>query len=238
MNEKKSWVEIMIMPLVVAIVGIVGTSLITNQQIKNAETQKAAQLEASKQMADADRQIKILEIVSEKLTSENPAHIETGLRLLSAIDAELAEKVARAVLGGEPDESAVRRVAEQAIGEGAFRSETKKLLDTSGSIALENSIVGKYLMDNRPDRIIMITELRDSVYRIEEPSSPWPWEGEAVLQGTKLLGKASFRNSEAVMRVEGLIRKDGSIAIKYNFITGSTGSPAEGRVDHHVWYPT
>ena len=37
MAEKKNWVEIVLMPLVVAGVGILGTHFITQQQEKNAQ---------------------------------------------------------------------------------------------------------------------------------------------------------------------------------------------------------
>ena len=51
MSEPKKWVEVALMPLVIAVVGIMGTYLITNEQREAAEIR-----------ADADRQIKILDI--------------------------------------------------------------------------------------------------------------------------------------------------------------------------------
>ena len=96
----------------------------------------------------------------------------------------------------------------------------------------------KYLMDNNPSRIINLTHLQHNNYRIEEPSSPWPWEGTATIDGGQLTGKAKFRNSLATMRVEGVVRGDKSIVIKYHFITGSDGKPAGNKVDNHIWYPS
>ena len=96
--------------------------------------------------------------------------------------------------------------------------------------------VKKYLMDKHAHRIIVVTHLQNNEYRIEEPSSPWPWEGTATIDGGKLIGKANFRNSLASMRVEGVIRGDESIEVKYKFITGSDGKPSVGKVDCHVWY--
>lgn len=98
--------------------------------------------------------------------------------------------------------------------------------------------VKKYLMDNQPTRIIIITRLQHNNFRIEEPSSPWPWEGTATIDGGQLIGEAKFRNSLASMRVEGIVRGDGTIVIKYKFITGSDGKPSAGRVDNHIWYPS
>jgi len=74
--------------------------------------------------------------------------------------------------------------------------------------------VKKYLMDNQPNRIIILTHLHNSEYQIEEPSIPWPWQGTALLDGGQLSGEAQFRNSLATMRVEGVVRGDGSIVIQ------------------------
>jgi len=86
--------------------------------------------------------------------------------------------------------------------------------------------------------VIVVTHLQSNEYRIEEPTSPWPWEGTARIDGGQLSGQAKFRNSLATMRVEGVIRGDDSIVIRYVFITGSDGKPAAGRIDNHVWYPS
>jgi|GEM_PF-956363 hypothetical protein len=97
--------------------------------------------------------------------------------------------------------------------------------------------VRKYLMDKQPNRIIVITHLQQNKYRIEEPSSPWPWEGDATIDGGQLIGEAKFRNSLATMRVKGVARGDESIVVKYKFITCSDGKPSTGRIDDHIWYP-
>jgi hypothetical protein len=62
-------------------------------------------------LADADRQVKILEIFAEKVASQDPQERILALRLLDALDPFLAEKLATAVLEGEPVEPEVRRVA-------------------------------------------------------------------------------------------------------------------------------
>ncbi|MHC4573808.1 MAG: hypothetical protein ACYS76_06705 [Planctomycetota bacterium] len=96
----------------------------------------------------------------------------------------------------------------------------------------------KYLMDKQPNRIIIVTHLQHNNYRIKEPTSPWPWEGVATIDGGQLTGEAKFRNSLATMRIEGVVRGDESIVIKYKFITGSDGKPSAGKVDNHIWYPS
>ena len=106
------------------------------------------------------------------------------------------------------------------------------------SVRPTGDLSDKYLMDNDSGRVIIVTYLGDSKYRIEEPSSPWPWEGTAVLDGGNLSGDANFRNSLARMRIEGIRRGDGTIIIQYKFITDDNGNPANGRIDNHIWYPT
>ncbi len=107
------------MPLVVALVGIGGTVLITQQQGYYARLQAHAEMEAARERAEADRQIKILEIFSEKFSSENEAERALGVRLLSTIDSGFAERVALAVEAGEEENSNLKRVAVDVAREAA-----------------------------------------------------------------------------------------------------------------------
>jgi hypothetical protein len=101
-----------------------------------------------------------------------------------------------------------------------------------------SNIEGTYLMDNQNHRIIVINHIDGATYRIEEPSSPWPWMGTATLDGYSLSGIAQFRGNESAMRVVGDLRGDGTIEIKYIFLTDKNGEPLqEKRIDLHVWYP-
>jgi hypothetical protein len=100
-----------------------------------------------------------------------------------------------------------------------------------------SDISGSYLMDQLSHRVVVITHLSGPRYRIEEPSGSWPWEGTAILDGGSIYGEARFRNDLATMRVEGHIRSDGSIVVRYVFMTGSDGKPAGDKIHPHVWYP-
>lgn len=122
MVERKSIAEIILMPLVVALVGIAGTFLITQQQEQNARTMSGAQMESTREMAKADRQIKILEIFSEKIASDDPKQRILALRLLRAVDGELAEKLAVAVSETATEQPEVRKVANQEAEEAAARA--------------------------------------------------------------------------------------------------------------------
>lgn len=119
--EGKRWTQIVIMPVVVAVVGIGGTWLVTDQQHKNtvlltqqqnrtAELARKAQIESAQETAAADRQIKVLEIFVEKIQSPEPTQREFALRILTAVDGQLAARLASAVLETETTTS-VRNVA-------------------------------------------------------------------------------------------------------------------------------
>ncbi len=100
MPEKKNLIEIFLLPLVIACVGVLGTLLVTQQQEANAKAK-----------ADSDRQVKILEIFAEKITSEDEKQRVLALKLLRALDDDLAEKLALAVAESEPERSEIRQVA-------------------------------------------------------------------------------------------------------------------------------
>jgi len=111
MANKKNLVEIMLMPIVVALVGIVGTCVVTHQQELNAQAK-----------AYADRQIKLLEILGEKITSKDESERILALSLLSTIDGDLAAKLAKAVAETEPEASNVRKVADKVVEEATARA--------------------------------------------------------------------------------------------------------------------
>jgi len=90
------------MPLVVALVGIMGTYLVTNQQQKSAEIRAAA-----------DRQIKIIEVFADKITSDNEKERLLAIRLTRTLDIDLAAKIMTFVVdSGEEKSVAVRKVVE------------------------------------------------------------------------------------------------------------------------------
>ena len=110
MADKKSWVEITLMPLVVAVVGVVGTLIVTHQQEINAQVK-----------ADSDRQVKVLEIFADKISSPKERERKLALRMLEAIDGELAAKLAAAVADTETN-VAVRGIAQDVEIEATARA--------------------------------------------------------------------------------------------------------------------
>lgn len=111
MAEKKNWVEIFLLPLVIAGVGTFGTYFITQQQEANAQVNAASDRQIAKDNADSDRQIKILEIFSDKITHRDENQRLLALELLRVLDDDLAGKLASAVAKAEKEGSSVRKVA-------------------------------------------------------------------------------------------------------------------------------
>jgi hypothetical protein len=115
MSAEKTWTEIILMPIVIAAVGIYGTWLVTEQQADNASLARKTELEKTQEIADADRQIKILEIFSEKITSKSEEDRILALKLLTALDGALAEKLAVAVSESSSSDSVVKTAAKSII---------------------------------------------------------------------------------------------------------------------------
>jgi hypothetical protein len=107
----KNWIEIILMPMVVAGVGIWGTHLITREQEQNAQIK-----------AIADRQVKLLELFADKITSKDDSQRILALGLLKAMDGDLAAKLASAAVEAEPEGSKVRNFAAAAAAEATARA--------------------------------------------------------------------------------------------------------------------
>jgi hypothetical protein len=121
-ERSKSILEIVLMPLVIAVVGTVGTLFITSvqnrstqqlteAQIASAQQVAIAQLEQAKQQSDSSQQLKLLEIFGEKITSSNPADKELAVRLLSLVDPVLGKKLTEITINLESTPEEVRRLA-------------------------------------------------------------------------------------------------------------------------------
>lgn len=90
-TNRRNWIEVIMMPLAVALVGTLGTYFVTNEQRKSAEVRAAA-----------DREIRIIEIFVDKYTSENIDERVLAIGLTAALDFELSSKILTAIaLDGE-----------------------------------------------------------------------------------------------------------------------------------------
>ena len=120
MEKKKSFWDVFLTPLIIAIVGLLGTFFITRQQIKSAEISMKAQIESSERQAKSAQQVKILEIFSGKITSPNIKEREIAVRILSALDKDLSEKLAKAIVESSDEDTLIRNIATQFIQEKSY----------------------------------------------------------------------------------------------------------------------
>jgi hypothetical protein len=95
---------------------------------------------------------------------------------------------------------------------------------------------GFYVRDglaNSP--VLKITPIGGHEYKFEVFNHSWPWEATVRLSGSDLTGYGRFPKSKATMNFKGRIGSDGAIYSEYHFITKGDGTPANGRVDNHIW---
>jgi hypothetical protein len=127
MAEQKSVIEIVLMPLVVAIVGIIGTVLITAQQQDNTQALSEAQLKSTEDRSSADRQIRVLEMFVEKITSGNERDRILALKILEELDPGLAAKLASAVSMTETTNTEVSKLAKVVAQDAAVRANKSRV---------------------------------------------------------------------------------------------------------------
>jgi hypothetical protein len=101
---------------------------------------------------------------------------------------------------------------------------------------VQDPLVGDYEFATDTNRLIKITALGSDRYIAEEPvRTQWPWKGTLTKDGNRINGMAEFPDSKATMRIKGEIRSDGSIVVRYEFITLGDGSLGDGTTHPHVW---
>ena len=219
MANNKNWIEIILMPLVIALVGVAGTYFITQQQEKNANTMRETQLENTREMAEADREIKILELFTEKITSQDENQRLMALRMLRAINADLAERLAKAVSEAEPENTEIRKVADQIADEAkAVRTGVPRIFF---HIQTEE--------DRAPAKNIAL-KLQESGYII-------PGIERLVDKGPKTSQLRYFRKSEAKIAeeiVENL--KTYGVEVKSKYISGYETSPLIRPGHFEIWF--
>jgi len=99
-----------------------------------------------------------------------------------------------------------------------------------------NDLAGFYVRDGLANSPVMkITSIGADEYKLEVFNHPWPWEATVRLSGSDLTGYGRFPDSKATMDFKGRLGGDGSVHSEYHFITKGDGSPANGRVDTHIW---
>ncbi|QKJ23161.1 SPOR domain-containing protein [Poseidonibacter lekithochrous] len=115
MPNRKTLLEVLITPVVVAIVGIVGTYLITKQQNEYTKELREVEINKLQEQAVIDRELKIIEIFADKITSGEPNQKVAALQILKVIDGEMAIKLAEVTLKVTNENSIVAESAKDVI---------------------------------------------------------------------------------------------------------------------------
>jgi hypothetical protein len=115
-GKGKSWLELFLVPIVIALVGTAGTFIITKyqsenaemlarEQMANAERVAMAQLESSRRSSKTEQEMKILEVFGDKLISENPLERQMALDYMLVLGGDMAERLAgvAAEIGGKAE---------------------------------------------------------------------------------------------------------------------------------------
>lgn len=222
MSEKKSLLEMVVMPITVSIISIVGGIYLTQQQNSSATLERQAQFDNTRALAESERQIKILELFAAKITSPSIREQRLALQLLEVMDPELSKRLANALARSEEDHSPIKRQ----VAEAATRASERVVL------------APVYRVDDDPRHPINVRHSIGSRYEIEDTKWAWPWTGSISLDGDNLSGSGSFLKSKATIRVRGKVQPDKRIAVEYVFVTLDGGEDAKGsRTDRHVWHP-
>lgn len=111
--KQKSWIGKILVPLVVALISSMSTYFITQQQVQSAEKINEAQIFSTSEIADSDRQIKLLGIFSKHIISGNKKEQQIALEVLEAMDdGDLTKKLATIVTESEPNDTKIKEFAQ------------------------------------------------------------------------------------------------------------------------------
>jgi uncharacterized membrane protein YcjF (UPF0283 family) len=116
-ETRQTWFEVLITPIVIAVVGALGTFVVTREQDRHASELKDAEIRSARQISDAQLQsskeivlaqlanakdaarsaqeVKLLEIFAQQIASNDEVVRLAAVRLLGAVDAELRETCPR-----------------------------------------------------------------------------------------------------------------------------------------------
>jgi len=181
-DTSKSWLEIFLLPIVVTVVGVFSAQLITHAQLESGERIARSNTESADSRAKSEQQIKILEIFSDQIKSENISKRKVAVRLLGALDSELGEKLARAVLDSDPAPE-VKEIAQAVVTAAAEKGNSFAVVGSHDTLQeAQNAALG------------LKSKLPGSIY------APEVYSGETNYYAVTLGGYLS--SSEAARRVQ------------------------------------
>lgn len=173
-KQGKRWIEVILMPLAVALVGTLGTYFVTSEQRKSAEIRAAA-----------DRQIRIIEIFADKYTSNNEQERLLAIALTGTLDVELSSKILTAIDVQNERSAAVKQaidsLTQQVIASRVARSNTSKA--RPGDLLL-----GRWLLRRQgqaPSRSNVVNWMEFKLAKGQLIVVGNDWQGDVTFDGTR-----------------------------------------------------
>lgn len=116
------WLEKLLLPFAIVLVGAIGSNIIKNSQIKSAIIISDSQIKSAERIATAqircqdinvksEHEIKVLEIFFSEITQRDPKNRQYAFSLIESIQPKLAQKLYEAVRNDESPESEIHYVA-------------------------------------------------------------------------------------------------------------------------------
>ena len=112
------WLEKLLLPIAIVLVGTIGSIIISRSQIKSAILISASQIESSEKIANAqiqcqatsaktEHEIKVLEIFFSEITQGDPKNRQYAFKLIGSIRPDLGQKLYEALRNDESPESEI-----------------------------------------------------------------------------------------------------------------------------------
>ncbi len=99
----KKYLEILITPIVVAVIGVYGTYKITEAQIESSKTLSNAQLAIQVRQEDENQRLKLLEIFAQQVMSNDASERKMALGLINILDTDLSKDMLAYLATYDPD---------------------------------------------------------------------------------------------------------------------------------------
>ena len=91
-DGNKSKLEIVLMPIVIALIGVIATASISIVQLSSAEKQAEATRASAERMALAEQQLKILDLIKDKIFSNSEKDKKLAVQLVNGRDVGGADR--------------------------------------------------------------------------------------------------------------------------------------------------
>lgn len=153
-SSYKKHIEILIMPLTITVIGTISTYLITSTQ-----------LETAKEIAKAERQIKLLEIYIEKISSKENKDVNMAINILNLIDKEFSTKLGEIILKDTSYTLEQKKIVKEILSEHSSKSNYFVVVFSSTTLS-EAFSFAKKVKDTLSDFSVEIFQSENRYYAV------------------------------------------------------------------------